>query len=436
MVLKSFCCFMNSPSSQDKDCPAYSTEAMVLPNDQLKGLCAGILLFVAVTTPSLGMAFGAGSMAAGLLLVSVLFVFLFLALCAKANKAQRPVKGLAAAALVLVVGLLLFILFQGMLSFTANDFFDAERFLLTFIFLVVFLLGASSLAQLAQMLTRRQTDIAVRLVFFALVLMAILAIAGYDPFFGRQKSIIFFVEPSHFALDFLPFLLYMAVQSPPKKKFVLIFVGALIALLLQNLTLVVGITLIAICTIRLRPLLYAVFIAMLLQVIFKPVDISYYSDRLNFSKEKTNLSTLVYMQGWERAYLNFKETCGLGVGFQQFGIVGSHGEVMKDVIRAGGSPLCIFGGGTVGAKLVGELGIVGLTILLAYLVYFVKIVKYLRKNSCKGLVQGDFTKTFFLSCFVSFFVDFFIRGTGYFSSTAFLFVAALFLFPGLSKIDG
>jgi hypothetical protein len=63
---------------------------------------------------------------------------------------------------------------------------------------------------------------------------------------------IFYIEPSHFALSFIPFLLYVVVQSDFKYKFIWLALSFEIALLIQNLTLMIGIIFIAVTMLTIR----------------------------------------------------------------------------------------------------------------------------------------------------------------------------------------
>jgi hypothetical protein len=155
------------------------------------------------------------------------------------------------------------------------------------------------------------------------------------------------------------------------------------------------------------------------------MNIDYYSLRINLSSDNKNLSTLVYLSGWERAYLNFEDTFGLGVGFQQFGIIGSRGEIMETVEELGAEDLNLLDGGAVAPKFIGEFGLLGVIMLLVYLVYFARNAKWLREVSFSEIPPRECRKVFFLSCFVMYCIDLFVRGTGYFSSSGFLFIASL-----------
>jgi hypothetical protein len=151
---------------------------------------------------------------------------------------------------------------------------------------------------------------------------------------------------------------------------------------------------------------------------------------VNTDKEK-NLSLLALQSGYERAYLNFVDTYGLGVGFQQFGYSRKVGSSMLEIIHIIGTPLCLHDGCLVGAKFVGEFGIMGVILILLYIIFAMKYAINLRKYSLEIDGNSSSMHIFYSSCFVLFSIDIFLRGVGYFSSSCFFFVAsliALFLF--------
>jgi hypothetical protein len=255
----------------------------------------------------------------------------------------------------------------------------------------------------------------------------------YAPISGEAfpKAVLFFSEPSHFALSFLPFFLYAVIFFGFRMKVAIIFFAFLMVVFLENLTLAVGVALTVVITFSFKK---TIFFLPIFAIPFLFVDVEYYSVRLNVLGDTQNLSTLVYMQGWERAYLNLKESYGIGVGFQQFGIVGSLGEIMKDVVALTGKELNLLDGGSLAPKIVGEFGMLGIFALLMYFIYFFKKIKWLHSVSLNIYPVPDSREVFFVCCFLMFSIDLFIRGIGYFSSSGFLFVASL-IFMSLDKFS-
>jgi len=387
-------------------------------------LMTGLVLLATVVTPPFSMMIFAPSMAAGLVPVIGLYVFLFAALCVLHGPRHRLGK------LTFIVTVVLSLVYaQGVLSFLINTTFNMDRFWQSYLFLIIFVFGASFLVFLAQRLPKYKADFAVKLVFYVLLLCALAKMLGYNTF-GYPTSVGFFIEASHYAWSFLPFLLYMVVLSSWRKKWFFLFMGFLISIILNSLTLLVGITAIAIFALRLRQLVFLSITAIAISipmVAMDYIDIGYYLERLDFGAEVPNLSLMVFMSGWERAYLNLIDFYGIGVGFQQFGFVRGEGEleIFEVFFSIGAAGLNLHDGSFIASKLISEFGILAVIVLVAYLVYFVKSVRWLHEVSINGGETVDCRKVFFLACFVMFFIDLFIRGGGYFTSSGFLFMASL-----------
>lgn len=382
----------------------------------------GLILLSTVVLPSLvRMVFHTSSMAEGVAFILGLHISLFVVL--NSIRRQSKSNGLGVAIFIFIV--MGIVMTQSAISYLIHDDFDFGRFEKTYLFLLIFLFGAFSFASLAQKVPNSEAAYSVKLVFYVLLLSCISVILHLQPFSSAGgKPVFFFNEPSHFALSFLPFLLYMVVTSSPRKKLLLVLLGYSTALLLENLTLIVGCTIVAALTTPLRRLLFIAPFAVIL-IFFSAANLDYYSSRVSISGYSQNASTLVFLSGWERAYLNFEETFGLGVGFQQFGIIGSRGVMLELLEPLGADNLNLLDGGAVAPKFIGEFGLLGMVMLLAYLVYFAKSARWLREVSKDEVAPREYMRAFFLSCFVMYSIDLFVRGTGYFTSSGFLFIASL-----------
>ena len=381
-------------------------------------LMTGLVLLATVVVPQLPMRFGAPNMVYGLLLVVGLNAFLFAALCALHGLRHS----LGRLAIIFFV-VLVVVYCQGMLSFFINTMFNIDRFLQSYVFLIIYVLGASFLAFLAQASPKYRVDFAVKLVFYVLLLTALVTILGYRAL-GNPSAVGFFSENSHYAMSFLPFLLYIVVVSSWRKKWFLLFMSFFVVLNLQSITLLFGVITVTIFSLRVRQLVFLSIIAIsILMVAMNYMDFEYYSARLNLMNP--NISMLSFLNGWERAYLNLKDSYGIGIGFQQLGFLGSEGKVFESIRAQGGGDLNLYDGGFTGSKFISEFGILAVMLLMAYSVYFMKSVRWLHEVSMNGGETVDFRKVFFLTCFVMFFIDLFIRGVGYFSASGFLFIASL-----------
>jgi hypothetical protein len=359
-----------------------------------------------------------GSTSIGVFITSAFYFILFLALSAVRRQQSLSV--------VSTVVLLALIFAHGAVNCLIYDAFDYERFLASYILLIAFFLGAISFVLLVQKVTQPSADFSIRLVFYVLLVSSVAGILKFSLFTSGEirKPVLFFNEPSSYSLGFAPFLLYMAVMSSPKVRFLLVSISYSIALALESFTLVIATSLVVLLILPLR---YYFFLVPALVIVFLAwsVNVSYYSSRADFSEDNTNLSSLVYVSGWERAYLSLKDTFGLGLGFQQFGVIGQQGQAMEVLDGLGATDLNRLNGGAIAPKFIGEFGIVAVVMLFVYTFYFVKYFKWLR-SICLGKVScPDNKKYFFISCFLMFSLDLFVRGSGYFAAEGFMLLASL-----------
>lgn len=408
------------------------------------------LIFLGMALPSLGLyLIGASSMASGLLLALVIYIAL---LASKGNlffciRSSSKV----------VLTLALFVLVHGFVSSFLDEKFNWIRFFQSVVYLVIFLVGAFAFVLYAN---RKpiNSNLSFKLLFYLYVIFAALSIYGISIFAGEDKTVLFYREPSHFALDFLPLLLTVVVVEGYKKKLFYLSIALLIGLLLQNLTLVFGVILITILMLSIRYMgvsiliFSAIFFASknnfwipasavvkssVMQRHYVKSDaefnngdsVGYLVRRLPTPNNK-NISLLALYSGYERAYLDIVDTYGLGVGFQQFGIVGRMGVNMDEIIKILDFPLCLYDGSFVGAKFIGEFGLIAIAIILIYIFSLAKLSIYLRHCSLNYQNKVSPMDVFYSSCFITFFIDLFFRGIGYFSSPSFFFtcsVMALFL---------
>lgn len=382
-------------------------------------LFAGFALLTTAVSSSVGIQiFGSGSF--GVLFVSAVYLYLFVTLRVVHGKIQnlRMTVSLIASVLGLIA-------IQGVATSQIHDQFDLPRFLQSYALLIFCLSGAFSFILLVRRLSECRADFAVKFVFYVLLLSSVAGFFRYSPFSTSfRRPVLFFSEPSHFALGFSPFLLYVAVRAGPKMRLLWISLAYVIALFLQNFTLVLASSLVTLLVLPLRRLMFLAPIVAIV-IFVTSADLDYYTSRTEFSESGTNLSSLVYLSGWERAYQNLKETSGLGVGFQQFGIVGSRGSVMEQLALLNAEDLNLLDGGSVASKLIGELGMLGVCLMFVYLVYFVKNFMWFRALILRRRASPDSKQIFFCSCFLIFSIDFFVRGVGYFSSEGFMFLASM-----------
>ena len=377
--------------------------------------CLGGSLFVLMVLPSVTMSvLHSSSQSLGLFfsLLPVIISYLLLKFAISSSSRGLVIFAYSTSFILTII------LIHGTASALLQDSFDYSRFWSSLTLMVLFVLGAFSSCELVQRFSNLQVAFAAKVVSYGMFLTGVLGINS------AGKEVVFYSEPSHYSLNFLPCVLFMVVISKPRMKIVWLLSSCLLALLLENLTLVVGLCLIYLFTLPLKRLVLVVMALILILPLFA-IEFDYYTSRLDLTNTDKNLSTLVYLQGWEHAYINFIDTHGLGVGFQQFGVIGRHGSISETITKIIGRDMNLLDGGSMGAKFIGEFGFIGVILLIVYLVNFVKSAKLLRKISMSGAMTIDYCQIFLLSCFVMYFVDIFVRGISYFSSSGLLFWTSL-----------
>jgi len=246
----------------------------------------------------------------------------------------------------------------------------------------------------------------------------------------QDKSMVFFSEPSAFALIFLPFFSFALFYARGTTTIIIFIVSFSIALAVQNLTLLVGLVFCVITLKKVRILPFAVaFCLMLFVWTFYQFtyDYTYFSSRLSFANS-TNFSVLVYLSGLERAFLNFTESLGLGAGFQQMGYNGVVGESQKVLESLGAGHLNLYDGSFIASKFISEFGLIGLIFCILFTLKFIK--SFISFNSKKSYSAQHVLAYCFL---LSFIIPLFIRGAGYLNPYVFMMLSSMFMYRNLSK---
>ena len=238
--------------------------------------------------------------------------------------------------------------------------------------------------------------------------------------YGSSKSAFLISEPSYVALIIFPFLLFLSLIRDRRVIWFLVFFAAY-AILVQNLTLILILCVSSFFYFS-GILLRGVFLIVFPVIVFFVLMDDYFLDRLSISNSSENMSVLVLLQGWENARLALSFSSFIGVGFQQFGIVGPIGSISARIDDYGFAGLNLYDGGTLAAKIVGEMGFLGVVLLLLYVILAMRCLVYIFKNIYEPSKVGDY---FAIACILSFSAEIFIRGVGYFSPGCFLFFLSL-----------
>lgn len=324
----------------------------------------------------------------------------------------------------IIIFSLFFSFLFSILSLLVNDSFLIARFFASFFLMIFFIYIANILSNYISTISPKKFLILINLIYIILLIDGLAGILLKS----QKKSTLLFLEPSHYALSVLAFYLFhLYTEKKLFYKISAMFVLFIIAVFIQNLTLLVGLffgTLIAI-----KPKIsFLILIFFLIIIISLNIDMSYFINRLVLTENLDNLSVLVFLSGWERSFLNIYNTFGLGVGFNQLGYVGEFGYYQGLLSKSGAERLNLHDGGTTGSKLISEVGIIGVLLLFLYKLYFFKIIYRLKKK----FSNFDFKDIFFFCVYIMFFVELYIRGVGYFSGTLFLFLTSIFYLKNIT----
>ncbi len=258
---------------------------------------------------------------------------------------------------------------------------------------------------------------------------AIMVRLGLNP----DKNMILFSEPSAFALIYIPFFAFYLHYSRDFKTIGVIFLAFFISLLVQNLTLMVGIILTTVLVKRIKItyiLLPALCVSMVIYIYGNLYDFSYFTDRLNFVNS-TNLSVLVYVSGVERAFLNLIDSNGIGIGFQQMGMNGIIGDSQKKLQLFDAGQLNLFDGSFISSKFISEFGAIGFIICVLYVLFTLySVANFKRKTKISA------HNVLFYCFMISFLVPLFVRGAGYINPYVIMFFCSCYGYFMSRKYNG
>jgi hypothetical protein len=390
------------------------------PTWSLKAITLGLLLSLVLVVPSLAFYFGlASSMALGASVMSIIVI----GVCTKL-RAARPyqiwVGRISSCVLILLVLIVI------SLHFVIATFIlpvDLERATQSLVPLALILLAGYGMGGV--LLTVRDTaiDRAVYLCFALMCGVGLLAASGFVPT-GSEiyfKPVFPYTEPSHFALAFLPLLLFGCVSLTGSTKLVLLVSGLAMGWALESLTLLAGWLMIALICLRNRAIL---FLLVILVLVGAQLDISYYLDRLDFGNNTKNLSTLVYLQGWQLITESLTLSNVWGLGFQQLGVHGSNVIAADEIFSILGGNSNLLDGGFTFAKIVSEFGVLSLPLMVLYIAFVLNAARHLRWKSLRASKEVS-AITLAQCVVVCFIIELFVRGSGYFSGTTLLLAASV-----------
>ncbi len=382
------------------------------------------LLFIAIVfMPSLiMMVVKASSQALGLLLaIMPLFVWGVMAHLTPKPGVPREHTGYLAVSLVWMYLICIHYALVGILFQLTQD---PAKLFGSLILLLGVLIAARLFGQQLACLKEITLQKMLHLIMLLLIVNALVSLSGID-FFGNAspKPCFLFSEPSHFALATAPFLIYhVAARHYP---LLLLAFFAAWGIYIENLTMLIVVMLAALTLIDFRKMLLILLPVILVAPAF--VDLNYYADRINLSADSSNLSALVYLQGWENAFLALRDTAGLGIGFQQFGIANDTGDATARILLITGDNFNLFDGGSTASKLVAEFGIFGMGLVLLLIAQGIRSLMTIKHHRLPPL-------QLLAHCIMTgFLIELLIRGGGYFSEGVFFYLTSSFLLQKLKR---
>ena len=312
--------------------------------------------------------------------------------------------------------------------------FDLARGLGSVPMLAICVMGAASAADLLSRAQPAQLRHVVHRCAQVLLFLGVWGGLGLpEPSFGGWNKPIFpFTEPSHLAITLGPFIIFACVTSRIGVR--LTYLGALLVVtaLLQSTTLAAIALVTVLLCMRLR---YAVITLAVAAPIVASLDLTYYLTRLDFSEDASNLSTLVYLQGWQLIGESWDASHGLGIGFQQLGVGGSDVAAAQLIATTLNDPdafLNLFDGGFNLAKILSEFGIFGGALLVAFVPVWLRSIARLHRHATRIEAQGTFA---LLACafIVSYVFELLLRGNGYFTPTGLMALAGVWAWRRLPR---
>lgn len=284
---------------------------------------------------------------------------------------------------------------------------------------------------------RFQFDKKFSYILIAIIILSCVIDYVYQIIKGAHFSVVrasgVFLEPSHLAMSSVP-LLFVAWKNAvdAKGRFFLFTAGCMLFLLSPSATylvLVGAVLLIELLflgakkCVKLVLLLLIAFIAgvvLLVESGYSNQIISRVLDVVRFGPW-SNLSSLVYVNGWQLLIGYVSMTGGFGVGFNAMGsAIAPITEAAKFLADIGHADQNYNDGSFILSKIGSELGIIGVTLFIAAIVYTIKLPKRLKRLRCKYNLEYHSWIIPFVSAMT---IGGLFRSTGYFSGP---FILGLF----------
>lgn len=377
-----------------------------------------LLLLILLAPTALYYARLATSMSAGVMLASLVTVALGVG-DGRARRALRPAFKVSAIVAVLLL-----------VHLAVADAFgpiDLVRGVASICMLVVMIVAGHLLASLLMAAPIRTIQRASSRCLGVLACTGVLGMLNVlQPPAGWEKSVFPFTEPSHLALAAAPFLVATSVLSRPLTRAAWLLAFLAIGAVLQNLTMIVACAVAALIT--LRPL-HILLLVLLLAPIALSADLGYFAARVDFSEDNRNLSSLVFLQGWQMMEESLAATHAIGRGFQQLGIAESDTAAGQLIYALLQDSLNLQDGGFTLSKIVSELGAAGIVLALALARVIWSAARVLRTavTAPRRAARIPAARLFAAAIALGYLTELLVRGVGYFSPSGLLMCASLWI---------
>lgn len=404
------------PPVPEAGAPALGPAAGLQPRSTLGVLC--LMLLVAQLLPPLPAYFGlVPSMALGTMLAaSVCILLIAVRWAVSARRFRAGLLDIKAGGFLLIAATLMAVMLHGIIADQFSG-VDLARFSAALIPLVLTLGGALALAAAIRSASAEQILAASWVSFTVLCAIILLKVAGLQPRGSAlPKSTFPFTETSHFALAFGPILLYRCTTAAKRRRDLWLAFAVALAIVVKSGTLLAIALMAAVIG---RRVLLALLGVAIVSAVGLSVELKYFTSRVDLSDKSSNLSALVYLEGWEMLQDSLERSSGWGVGFEQLGLSGTNVTAAESIRRVtGGEDFNLTDGSFVLSKLGSEFGVAGLLLVLGYCLLALRSLRLLRAGT------GSANENLARCIVVGYAVDMFVRGTGYFTQSTMLFLAA------------
>lgn len=320
------------------------------------------------------------------------------------------------------LGIFVFFFVNFILGLVFNSNFNFFRFISSYLLLSLELFVAFVYGILLNNLSNKKLDLFLKNISISMLALGLIVCFYWTFFPHNAKEMIFFTEPSHYSVIFSPFIVYFIISSNKIKSFMFSMILLLVAAYIENLTLLFPVA-IAVFILDKKIFIISTSIFVLLVSVIGAGFGDYISQRYGgvTSGESQNISSLVYLQGWDYIFSSIKQFNGLGIGFQQLGEIRINSD-SQDILEYMGYPLNQNDGAFFFSKFFVEFGWIGLFVVIIILC---DILLFSFKMS-KFRTERQYLNIFIGTTYLGFIIPLFVRNSSYFNAAIFIFIVAFF----------